>query len=886
MSSPAKSPRGWCIAWPLLLWTAWPIQAQTPPKFSFSHDVAPILTERCMQCHGHEPLMAHLDLRTREGALKGAQHGPVIVPGNAADSHLYRHLTGQESPQMPLGGRLSDAEIAVIKNWIDSGAEWDSGLTLAPGSLTTGAPEKKFTDQQRRYWAFQKVVKPAVPAVKDRDWDRNPIDAFIMAKLQQKNLRPNPPAGKITLLRRATEDLIGLPPTPEEVQAFLADTSPDAFAKVVDRLLSSPQYGERWGRHWLDLARYADTNGFKSDETRPNIWRYRDYVIQAFNEDKPYDRFIREQIAGDELYPNDLSARVAVGFNRHFTDETNQPVIELRRQETLNDITDTVGAVFLGMTYGCARCHDHKFDPILHKDYYRLQAFFANIREQDDLVLLSGAELEAYRQQQALWEEKTRDIRNEMHAMVAPLGKARRDFYSIRFSTGTREALGTPPETRTPLQSLLAIKAAPQITYEDRALVNFKDEEFGAAQLTPQQKKRFAELEAELRTYEPLKPNPPMAQTIVDNGREAPKSYVLGAGNWDVQRDEVQPGFLSILDPGNPKIAPPEGLNSTGRRSVLANWLADPENPLTPRVMVNRIWHYHFGRGIVGSTSDFGVMGDRPTNPQLLDYLASSFVENGWSIKKMHRLIMLSQLYQESSDSQAQAAAVDPDNNLLWHYERHRLEGEAIRDSMLFVSGLLNSKIGGPGVNPPLPAGAGGGPAYGGGGVAGGGRGGRGGAAKVDPSAANRRSVYVFVKRNMVYPMLDAFDEPNPQETCSRRFRSVIPSQALILMNDALVLDWARALAGRVLNDSGLSLDQQVDRAYRLALSRPPAAAEREAVRDFLDRQSSLLAERLARNEKPPMPEELPAGMEPSRAAAFVDFCHALVNSNEFLYAN
>jgi len=839
-----------------------------------------------MQCHGHEPLMAHLDLRTREGALKGAQHGPVIVPGNAADSHLYRHLTGQESPQMPLGGRLSDAEIAVIKNWIDSGAEWDSGLTLAPGSLTTGAPEKKFTDQQRRYWAFQKVVKPAVPAVKDRDWDRNPIDAFIMAKLQQKNLRPNPPAGKITLLRRATEDLIGLPPTPEEVQAFLADTSPDAFAKVVDRLLSSPQYGERWGRHWLDLARYADTNGFKSDETRPNIWRYRDYVIQAFNEDKPYDRFIREQIAGDELYPNDLSARVAVGFNRHFTDETNQPVIELRRQETLNDITDTVGAVFLGMTYGCARCHDHKFDPILHKDYYRLQAFFANIREQDDLVLLSGAELEAYRQQQALWEEKTRDIRNEMHAMVAPLGKARRDFYSIRFSTGTREALGTPPETRTPLQSLLAIKAAPQITYEDRALVNFKDEEFGAAQLTPQQKKRFAELEAELRTYEPLKPNPPMAQTIVDNGREAPKSYVLGAGNWDVQRDEVQPGFLSILDPGNPKIAPPEGLNSTGRRSVLANWLADPENPLTPRVMVNRIWHYHFGRGIVGSTSDFGVMGDRPTNPQLLDYLASSFVENGWSIKKMHRLIMLSQLYQESSDSQAQAAAVDPDNNLLWHYERHRLEGEAIRDSMLFVSGLLNSKIGGPGVNPPLPAGAGGGPAYGGGGVAGGGRGGRGGAAKVDPSAANRRSVYVFVKRNMVYPMLDAFDEPNPQETCSRRFRSVIPSQALILMNDALVLDWARALAGRVLNDSGLSLDQQVDRAYRLALSRPPAAAEREAVRDFLDRQSSLLAERLARNEKPPMPEELPAGMEPSRAAAFVDFCHALVNSNEFLYAN
>ena len=887
MWNPAKRPGDWCVAWPLLLWIAWPGSAQTPPKTSFSHDVAPILTERCMQCHGREPLMAHLDLRTRDGALKGAQHGPVVIPGNAAASHLYRHLTGQELPQMPLGGRLPDAEIAVIKNWIDGGAEWDSGVTLGPGALSSGSSEKKFTDQQRRYWAFQEVVRPALPAVKDRDWAQNPIDAFIMANLQEKNLKPNSPAGRITLLRRATLDLTGLPPTPEEVRAFLADTSPNAFDKVVDRLLASPQYGERWGRHWLDLARYADTNGFKADEPRPNIWRYRDYVIQSFNEDKPYDRFIREQIAGDELYPDDLSARIAVGFNRHFTDETNQPVIELRRQETLNDITDTTAAVFLGMTYGCARCHDHKFDPILQKDYYRLQAFFANVREQDDLVLLSGAELEAYRRQQAVWEEKTRDIRNEMHALVAPLAKARRDYYSIRFSTGTKEALGTPPEKRNPLQSLLAIKAMPQITYEDRALVNFKDEEFGVAQLTPQQKKRFADLEGELRKYEPLKPNPPLAQTMVDNGREAPKSYVLGAGNWDVQRDEVQPGFLSILDSGNPPIAPPQGLNSTGRRSVLANWLADPRNPLTARVMVNRIWHYHFGRGIVASTSDFGVMGDRPANPHLLDYLAASFVENGWSIKKMHRLIMLSKTYQESSDSQVQAETVDPDNKLLWRYDRHRLEGEAIRDSMLFVSGVLNSKIGGPGVNPPLPAGTGGGPGAAVGGVAGAGeKAGKGGASRGDPTEANRRSVYVFVRRNMVYPMLDAFDEPNPQETCSRRFRSVIPSQALVLMNDALVVDWARALAGRVLNDSGLSADQQVDRAYRLVLSRPPAAAEREAVRDFLDRQSSLLAEELARNEKPPMPEALPAGMEPARAAAFVDFCHALINSNEFLYVN
>jgi hypothetical protein len=661
----------------------------------------------------------------------------------------------------------------------------------------------------------------------------------------------------------------------------------------VDRLLASPQYGERWGRHWLDLARYADTNGFKTDEPRPNIWRYRDYVIQAFNQDKPYDRFIREQIAGDELYPTDLNARIAVGFNRHFTDETNQPVIELRRQETLNDITDTVGAVFMGMTYGCARCHDHKFDPILHKDYYRLQAFFANIREQDDLVLLSGAELETYKQQLAAWEVQTRDIRNEMHAMVEPMAKARREYYTIRFSDGTKEALKTPPAQRNPLQTLLAIKATPQITYEDRALVNFKDEEFGTAPLTAAQKKRFADLEVELHKFDAIKPNPPMAQTIIDHSREAPKSFVLGAGNWDVQREEVQPGFLSILDPSDPKIVPPEGLNSTGRRSVLANWLADPKNPLTPRVMVNRIWQYHFGRGIVASASDFGIMGERPSNQQLLDYLASSFVENGWSIKKMHRQIMLSNLYQESSAFQPQAAAEDPDNKLLWRYERHRFEGESVRDSMLFVSGLLNPNMGGPGINPPLPPGAGGvgragavrtGIASATGGA---GRGAaRAAAVATDAADGNRRSVYVFLKRNAVYPMLEAFDAPNPQESCSRRFRSVIPSQSLILMNDPLVMEWSRALAGRVLNDSGLSLDQQVERAYRLALSRLPNADERATILDFLRQQTTLHAERLARNEKPPIPAELPAGVDPARAAAFVDFCHTLLNSNEFLYVN
>src|SRR5215510_6072476 len=545
-----------CLTWPLLAIVPAISNAQPGKRISFSNDIAPLLTARCMECHGRDPLMANLDLRTREGALKGAKHGPVIVPGNAAESHLYRRLTGQETPPMPLGGRLTDAEIALIKDWIDSGAEWDAGRALAPGAVTGTSTAKKFTDQQRRYWAFQKVVKPAVPLVKDREWGRNPIDALIAAKLDEKKLKPNGHADRVTLIRRATLDLTGLPPTPEDVQGFLSDTSPDAFAKVVDRLLASPQYGERWGRHWLDLARYADTNGFKTDEPRPNIWRYRDYVIRAFNEDKPYDRFIREQIAGDELYPTDLSARIAVGFNRHFTDETNQPVIELRRQETLNDITDTVGAVFMGLTYGCARCHDHKFDPILHKDYYRLQAFFANTRIEDNASLEPAARQRELAEKRAVWEEKTKDIRAAMDKLVAPaLAKAFKENFD-KFPPEIQDSVNTAPEQRTPIQWQMYYKANTQLDH---------DPEDAAKRLRGEDKKRWGELAAELARFDGIKPpESPVAQAMIDNGKDAPKTHVLAVGVYDALKEEVQPGFLSILVASDAKITPPEGINSSG----------------------------------------------------------------------------------------------------------------------------------------------------------------------------------------------------------------------------------------------------------------------------------------------------------------------------------
>jgi hypothetical protein len=733
-----------------------------------------------------------------------------------------------------------------------------TGVTLLAAELS-----KPFTPQQRRWWAFQKVIKPAVPATADPAWVKTDVDAFVLAKLEEKKLKPAPPADKVTLIRRATIDLTGLLPTPDEVQAFVSDNSPGAFAKVVDRLLASPRYGERWARHWLDLARYADSEGFKSDETRPNIWRYRDYVIQSFNQDKPYDRFMKEQIAGDELYPNDPAALIATGFNRHFPDESNARNLMQRRQELLNDITDTVSATFLGMTYGCARCHDHKFDPILHKDYYRLQAFFANTRIEDSASLEPAAQQRQMAAKRAVWEEKTKDIRSEMDKLVQPaLAKLFKDNFD-KFPPEIQDSFTTAPEQRTPIQWQMYYKVKPQLEHSP--------EEIGK-KLKGADAKRWAELKAELAKFDGIKPpDPPVAQAMIDNGRRSPSTHVLAVGVYDAYKEEVQPGFLSILDPSDAKITPPEAVDSSGRRSALANWRADPQNPLSTRVMANRIWHYHFGRGIVGSPSDFGVMGERPANKELLEYLTATFVENGWSIKKMHRLIMLSSTYQQSSRFNEEAAKIDPEDKLVWRYSRHRLEGEVIRDAMLQASGRLNLKMGGPGVFPPLPEGVD--P--------------RGGWKRSEtPENAQRRSVYTFVRRNTRYPMFEVFDMPDTHESCPRRATTTTAPQALELLNNDLVLDWSRSLAGRVLNDGGLSPEAQVDRAYRLAFARTPSDSERKTALDFLARQSSILAERMATDTKTPLPDNLPAGVEKVRAAALVDLCHALLNSNEFVYVN
>jgi hypothetical protein len=751
------------------------------------------------------------------------------------------------------------------------------GLCLVATSAVYSAETTVFTDAQRNFWSLQPVAKPTVPSIKARQWVNNPVDAFVLAKLEEKQLQPNNAADKVTLLRRVTIDLTGLVPSPDEIQAFVNDNSPAAYEKVVDRLLASPAYGERWGRHWLDVARYADSNGYKADETRPEMWRYRDYVIQAFNDDKPYDRFVREQIAGDELYPGDPDALVAMGFNRNWIDETNAAGLVIRRQETLDEITNVTGTAFLGMTFACARCHDHKYDPILQKDYYRLQAFFANTSFGDGPIPLKDpVERKKYEEQYALWDSKTKTIRDEMSRLVEPLRKTKAEGGIKTFEDDVQEAILMDASKRNPWQQMMYHTASPRIAFDEepdaRTLRTLK----GDAGT------QYAALKKQLSEFDSLKPKPlPRAQFMIDVSATAPPTYVHTRGDPYAKGEEVQPGFLSILDPSDQKITPPAGVNSTGRRTVLANWLVDPKNPLVARVMVNRVWQYHFGTGIVATSGDFGRMGSRPTHPELLDYLASYFVENGWSIKKLHKLIVLSNTYRQSTESQPKAAEVDPDNKLLWRYNRHRLEAEAIRDSMLEVSGVLNPKMGGPGVFPPVPPGTV--SALSATAAAG------GWSSEKDPLQNNRRSVYIFVRRNLRYPMLQEFDTPNTFEAWHTRKNTVTPAQSLDILNNDVIVQWAQAFAGRILSEGKASSEpwEQVDRAYRLSYGRGASADELKTASTFLEQQTAVMAKRIAAGGvNPPMPTKTMDGMDPARAAAFVDLCQMLFASNEFLYIN
>ena len=828
-------------------WTA--LRAEEPTadpeaiKF-FESKVRPVLVARCLKCHGESQQKGQLRLDSREAVLNGGESGEVVVSGNPAESLIIEAInrTGLE---MPPDAPLKDNEIAALTEWVRRGLPWptDNGKSrvLEPGG-------KGITEADKQYWAFQPIREPAVPDLKSEISNlkfqiSNPIDHFIAAKLTADGFVPAPEADRRTLIRRLTFDLTGLPPTPTEIAEFENDSRDDAYERLVDRLLDSPAYGERWARHWLDLVRYAESDGYRKDDYRPHAWRYRDYVIRSFQTDKPFDRFVQEQIAGDENDPDNPDALAATGYLRLSLYEYNQRDARTQWNEILNDITDVTGDVFLGFGMGCARCHDHKFDPILQKDYFRLRAFFAGILPQDTQPLATKAEIEAHQAKLSEWEGKTADIRAKLAELEAPHFAKLKASAIFKFPAEIQAILKTDDVGKlAPLDRQVYDLAYRQVQYEHDQI---------GAKLKDESKKQRDELRAELKKFDDLKPAPlPIGYTVADVGPIAPATVIPG----DKSETDIVPGLLSVLDDSPAKISPaPHAPLSTGRRTTLARWLTSPDNPLTPRVMVNRIWQYHFGKGLVATSSDFGRLGESPSHPELLDWLASRFAGKSevgsrkskssdsipnsftpWSFKSLHRLIITSATYRQSATNPnaEQQQLKDPANRLLWRTNIRRLDAEQIRDSMLLVSGKLDAKSGGPSV----------------------------------PASKPRRSIFTEQRRNSPDPLLDVFDSADGFSSTPERNVTTTPTQALLMINSKDSLAHAAEFARRVQSEAGTEREAQIIVAHRLAFGREPNATELSAATEFLNRQA-------ARNAA-------------AASSTLTDYCQVLLNSNEFLYVD
>ncbi|MEO6809294.1 MAG: PSD1 and planctomycete cytochrome C domain-containing protein, partial [Isosphaeraceae bacterium] len=745
----------------------------------FETEVRPLLAENCLKCHGPKKQRGGLRLDSRAAVLAGGDSGPVVVPGKPADSLLVEAIN-YGGLEMPPTGKLDDAKRAALTRWIEMGAPWPGADPNAKVVASTPkSPGEKLTDDDRAFWSFQAPRKPAPPKVNDEGWSRNPIDGFIIAKLAAEGLSPAPEADRLALIRRVSFDLCGLPPTPAEVEAFVNDPAPDAYETLIDRLLASPRYGERWARHWLDLVRYAESDGYNKDGFRPNAWRYRDYIVQAFNEDKPYNQFMTEQLAGDELNPSDPTMRIAVSYLRLGTYEYNQRDVPGQWNAILNDITDVTSDVFLGLGMGCARCHDHKFDPILQRDYFRLRAFFAPILPREDLPLATNDAWQAEQDAEAVWNARTAAIQGQIAAIERPYLEASTRAAIAMFPEEMQANLNKAPGERTPLEEQLAQLAGRQVI-EERVSI--------AKKVKGEDKVRLDALTKQLAELAKDRPQPlPTILTVTDVGPIAPPTTIPG----DRSNQEIEPGFLTLLDPEPAQInRPPSAANSTGRRTTLARWLTKADHPLTSRVMVNRIWQYHFGRGLVGTSSDFGRLGDRPSHPELLDWLATEFVEHGWSVKQTHRLILTSATYRQSARRPTPEVArlKDPDNRWLWRMSTRRLDVEPIRDAMLSVSGELDPAIGGPSADALSP----------------------------------RRTLYTKTIRNKHDPLIESFDAPDGSQTTPSRNVTTTPIQALLMVNGPWPLARARSFADRLRREVPEDDRGRIDRAFRLAFGRPP----------------------------------------------------------------
>jgi cytochrome c553 len=823
--------------------------------------VWPLLDRACVKCHGPEKQKGELRLDSRTAALAGGESGPALVPGKPAESlllKLIRHAD-PERERMPPKEKLHDAEVADVEQWIASGAPWPEQAVqhvAVPVGEKIGDvwsdPRnpivKIFGGRRLDLWSLKPIQNSAPPTVEDESWPRNEIDRFILAKTEAAEQHHAPEADRRTLARRLFFDLTGLPPAPDELNAFLSDESPAAYERLVDRLLASSRYGEHWARMWLDVIRYSDSNGFDWDEFRPQAWRFRDYVVRSLNADKPFAEFIREQLAGDELVagaPRDEAEQdrlIATGFLRlgpHDNSAASFGEEKKVRQQLMADLVETTGAAFLGLTMSCCRCHDHKYDPLSHADHYRLQAFFEAVKPRDDLPLDRAEKQEAIRRANAELDKIAAEQKEKIEALLAPSKARLRDERVAQLSSEEKQLLELPQEKQDDATKG-KLKAV-----EEKVKVRDKEVRAGLEDAAKEQLKQFEKAaEALEKKREPFT----TGLVMMDGEGEPPQTRVLDGGNLDQPRQEVVPGFLSALDPNPATLPKPAREKSTGRRTALAEWIVSEQNPLTARVLVNRVWQSYFGEGIVTTPNDFGLAGAAPAHPELLDWLAQEFRRSGWSLKKLHRLIVTSATYRQSSTiSSGEGASSNP---LLTRQNPRRLTAEMLRDSMLAVSGRLLPHAGGPPIWPQLPEEVL-----------------RANPAFLDdnkektkawypspPETTSVRSLFLIQKRTVPVPMMAAFDLPDNAVSCARRNISTVAPQALTLLNSPLARETAHALAERVSREAGDDPTAQVERVFALALQRPPADSERAAGGQF--RQQHSLAE----------------------------LCRAILNVNEFVY--
>ncbi len=817
-----------------------------PPSIDFNRDIAPILINNCLECHHRGKASGGLNLALIEEIKRGGESGPAIAVDASTPSLLTAKIEAGEMPPREKGKRrsLTQDQVATLRTWVNSGAQWPENRELGLHEQTVRVEEA------RQFWSFQPVRRPTVPLVKQTDAANHPIDAFIEEKLSVLGCEPGETATPQHLLRRAWMDLVGLPPSLDEQEKYLNDSSATAYEDLIDRLLENRGYGERWGRYWLDLVRYADSNGYERDGAKPGVWRFRDYVIDSLNRDKPYDRFVMEQVAGDELPDRSQETVIATGFHAlgAWQDEVDPLEAAQYRADELDDMLRTTAQTFLGVTIGCARCHNHKFDPISMVDYYSLSAILAPLkrpnvgRDDRDRPLGSLAQLAAVQNRDQQITELSQQISQRRSKTEAEWLESEKSQLPVEAIAAIR----TPPKERNSTQNQLIQKHAVQWQAEITAA------------MPDDRRQQIAEIEQSIQKLRQQTPDLPRGYFLFEDSSDPPPTFLLLSGRASNPGPQMQPAVPVVLTSSQPSMVPVQGQTS-GRRLALARWLVDPANPLTARVIVNRVWQHHFGEGIVATPSDFGQIGARPTHPELLDWLSDWFVHHGqWSLKKLHRLIMTSRTYRRSSTATLRQRDLDPENKWLGRFPQRRLEVEAIRDSVLATSGKLNSEMFGPAVYLPIPASV--------------------IEAHTDKEAAwrtspepaiYRRTIYGYVKRTLLVPMLEVLDLCDTTNSTEKRSVTSIAPQALTLYNGEFMNSQASFFADRLIREVGDDPDRQIDRAYRLALCRSPKATELQAMKQFLIEETQIGA------SKP--------GVD-VRRAALIQICRVILNLNEFVY--